>query len=43
MFIVRVRKDNVDILEDLWHRLGAPNRNAMIVVAYDEFLPKTTN
>lgn len=43
MFIVRVRKDNVDILEDLWNRLGAPNRNAMIVVAYDEFLPKTTN
>lgn len=40
-FIVRVREDNANILEDLWRQLGAPNRNAMIVVAYDEFLPKT--
>lgn len=39
-YLVRVSEENFSVLEDLWRELGAPNRNALIVTAYDAFLPE---
>lgn len=37
--IIRVNKENKQILDDLWPEVGAPNRTVMAVAALDDFLP----
>jgi hypothetical protein len=37
--IIRVNKENKQVLDDLWPEVGAPNRTVMVVAALDEFLP----
>lgn len=39
-FIIRVSKENKDILTRLTAELGAPSRNALCAAAYDAYLPK---
>lgn len=38
-FIVRITKQNKDILDGLVKDVAAPNRNVLLVVAYDSYLP----
>lgn len=38
-FIIRVTATNKEILDNLVPEVGAPNRNVMLVAAYDAFLP----
>lgn len=37
--IIRVNKENKQVLDDLWPEVGAPNRTVMVVAALDDFLP----
>ncbi len=39
-FIIRVSRENKDILTRLTAELGAPSRNALCTAAYDAYLPK---
>lgn len=38
-FIIRITKQNKAVLDDLVNQVEAPNRNVLIVTAYDTYLP----
>ena len=37
-FVVRMTQANKDVVEDMWKRLEAPSRTAMLAVAYEHYL-----
>lgn len=38
-FIMKITQENRDVLDELWQSIGAPSRNAMLIAAYNAFLP----
>jgi hypothetical protein len=38
-FIMKITPENKGVLDELWQSVGAPSRNAMLIAAYNAFLP----